>query len=76
MRFIHLGLALGMSLKFYTSVVKELKSKVRKFYGRNHTLVKVTRKKLVRGFFCSPPILNRIRKILLTEQNCTEPSVK
>ena len=54
MRFIHLGLALGMSLKFYTSVVKELKSKVRKFYGRNHTLVKVTKKNWSGGFFARP----------------------
>ena len=49
-----------MALKFYTSVVKELKLKVRKFWGQIPTFVEVTVKKLIeRGPFCSP-ILNRV----------------
>ena len=36
-----------MDLKFYTSVIKELKIKVRKFLGLISTFVKVTGEKLV-----------------------------
>ena len=72
-KFNNLGLALGMALKFYTSVAKGLKLKVRKFWGLIPTFVEVTREKLVGGSFCfaqiflplhpSPhthPILNRV----------------
>ena len=38
-----------MALKFYPSVAKELKRKVRKFWGLISTFVKVTEKKLVPG---------------------------
>ena len=38
-----------MALKFYTSVAKELKRKVRKFWGLISTFVEDTEKKLVRG---------------------------
>ena len=38
-----------MALKFYTSVAKELKLKLRKFWGLVPTLVEVTRKKVVGG---------------------------
>ena len=51
-------LALGMALKFYTSVAKELKLKVRKFVGLIVTFVEVTWAKLVGAF---PPILNRVK---------------
>ena len=32
-KFNHVGLALGMALKFYTSVAKGLKVKIRKSWG-------------------------------------------
>ena len=41
-----MGLALGMALKFYTSVAKGLKVKVRKFLGLIPTFVEVTEEKL------------------------------
>ena len=46
-----------MNLKFYTSVAKGLKLKVRKFWGLITTLVEVTGEKLV------PPILSRVNSI-------------
>ena len=67
-KFNNLGLALGTNLKFYTSLSKGLKLKVRKFWGLIPTFVEVTGEKLVvvgiggRGGgvpFC-PPILNRV----------------
>ena len=54
-KFNNLGLALGTNLKFYISVKKELKLKVRKFWGLIHTFPKVTGEKLVGGPFCPPP---------------------
>ena len=48
-KFNNLGLALGTNLKFYTSVAKELKLKVRKFLGPIPTFVEVTGGKLVGG---------------------------
>ena len=44
-----MGLALGTNLKFYTSVAKGLKLKVRKRLGLIPTFVEVTEKKLVGG---------------------------
>ena len=41
-KFTNLGLALGMALKFYTSVAKSLKLKVREFLGLNFTFVEVS----------------------------------
>ena len=41
-KFNNLGLALGMALRFYTSVAKGSKLKVRKFFGLILTFVKVT----------------------------------
>ena len=38
----NLGLTLGMALKFYASMAKRLKLKVRKFLGLIPTFVKVT----------------------------------
>ena len=50
-KFNNLGLALGMTLKFYTSVSKELKLKVRKFWWLIPTFVEVTGKKMVKDPF-------------------------
>ena len=47
----YLGLALGTNLKFYTTVAKVLKLKVRKFWGLR-SLVEVTWEKLVGQSFC------------------------
>ena len=48
-----------MNLKFYTSVAKGLRLKVRKFWGVIPTFVEVTGEKLVGGPF-RPPILNKV----------------
>ena len=58
-KFNNLGLALGMNLKFYTSVAKGLILKVRKFWGLVPTFVEVTWEKLVGDLF-GPLILNRV----------------
>ena len=50
----NLGLALGTDLKFYSSVAKKLKLKVRKCWDLIPTFVEVTGKKLVRGTFLPP----------------------
>ena len=47
----NLVLALSTNLKFYTSVTKGLKLKVRRFGGLNSMFVEVTGKKLVGGLF-------------------------
>ena len=44
-----------MNFKFYTSVAKGSKLKVRKFWGLVHTFVEVTGEKLVWGPFCPHP---------------------
>ena len=56
-KFNNLELAIGMNLKFYTSVAKGFKLKVRKFYGLVPTFVEVTGEKLVgrEGLFALPP---------------------
>ena len=54
--------ALGTNLKFYSSVVKRLKLKVRKFWGLILTFAEVTEEKLVGGLFAPPPIFNRVKK--------------
>ena len=62
-RFNNLGLALGKNLKFYTSVAKGLKLKVRKFWGTNFYVCRSYRGKLLgEGAFCRPPTptLNRV----------------
>ena len=51
-----MGLALGMSLKIYSSVAKALKIKVTESCGLIPTFLEVTRKKLVGGSFGPPPI--------------------
>ena len=62
-KFNKLRLALDMGLKFYTSVAKGSKLKVRRFCGLIPTFVEVTGEKLVGGFF-GPPILNRVNIII------------
>ena len=55
-------MTLGTNWKFYTSVVKGLKLKVRKFWEIILTSAEVTRKKLIGRPFCPPhPILNRVK---------------
>ena len=54
-KFNNLGLALGMTLKFYTSVAKGLKLKVRKLWGLIPTFVEFTGEKLVGGVFLPHP---------------------
>ena len=48
LKFNNLGLALGVAMKFYTSLEKGLKLKVRKFRGLSPTLVEVTKEKLIK----------------------------
>ena len=64
-KFNNLGPTLGANLKFYSSVAKELKLKVRKFWGLIPTFVEVTGEKLVGGRFLLTPILNRVKHICL-----------
>ena len=62
-KFNSLGLALDTNLKFYTSLSKGLKLKVRKFLGLILTFVEVTGEKLVESLFVPPPhplIMNRV----------------
>ena len=54
-KFNNFGLALGMNLKFYTSVEKRLKLKVTKFWRLVPTFLEVTGEKLVGGAFLPPP---------------------
>ena len=51
-KFNNLGLALGMTLKFYTNLAQGLKLKVRKFWGQIPTFVEVTGEKPVGGGGC------------------------
>ena len=53
-KFNNLGLALGTNLKFYISVAKGLKLKVRNFWGLISTFVGVTGEKLVGGVLLFP----------------------
>ena len=53
-KFNNLGLALGTNLKFYTSLSKGLKLKVRRFWGLIPTFVEVTEEKLVGGLPLPP----------------------
>ena len=65
-KFDNLGRAVDMLLKFYTSVSKEVKVKVRKFWERSPTFVEAKRKNLVRrrGFLPPLHILNRIKYVM------------
>ena len=71
MKSNNLGLALGMALKFYTSVTKRLKLN-RKFSGLIPTFVEVTGEKLVGGTYGINPILNRVNTISPFCLNCTK----
>ena len=53
-KFNNLGLALDMNLKFYTSLSKGLKLKLKKFWGLILTFVKVKGENLVGGAFLPP----------------------
>ena len=57
-KFHNLGLTVGMTLAFYTSVEKGLKLKVKKFWGLIPTFVEVTGKEWYRGL---SPHLNRVK---------------
>ena len=61
--FNNLGLALGMTLKFHTSVANRLKLKVRKLWKPILTFVEVAGEKLVGGLLLPPPILNRVKDV-------------
>ena len=50
----NLGLTLGMTLKFYTNLAKELQLKIRKFWGLILTFTEVTGEKLVGVGFLTP----------------------
>ena len=63
-KFNDLGLALGISLNFYTSVTKGLKLKARMFLGLISTLIEVTRETLVGDLFDLLPILKRVKKVV------------
>ena len=56
----NLGLALGMALKFYTSIAKRLKLKVRMFL---RLVLEVTEEKMVDEELPPPLILNRSRML-------------
>ena len=53
-KFINLGLALGKDLKFYTSVIKGLKLKFRKFWWLILTFMEVWGQKLVGDLHSHP----------------------
>ena len=61
----NLGLALGG--KFYTSLSKWLKLKVRRFWGLILTFEEVTGEKLVRRPFCPPPLPSWIGLIVVNK---------
>ena len=71
LKFNNLGLALGMALKFYTSVTKGLKRKSQKVLGVNSYICRCYKGKTCRGKpFCPPSpspiphlILNRINGV-------------
>ena len=65
-KFNNLGQALGITLKFYTSVSKEFKQKVRIFWGLIPTFVEITWEKLL-GDSPSTPILNMFKVKLAQE---------
>ena len=57
----NLVLALGKNLKFYTSVAKRLKLKVRKFWRLIPTFLEVIGEKLVGGRRLFAPILDTVK---------------
>ena len=75
----NLVLALDMALKFYTSVAKGLKLKVRKLLRLIFMFAEVTREKLVgkegRLLPPPPPILNRLRVLAQIKRSVKHCSV-
>ena len=73
-KFNNLGLALRTNLKFYASLSKGLKLKVKKFWELILTFVEVTGEKLVRGTFLpSRPSWIGLRKnqaALINREKC------
>ena len=61
-KFNYLGLSLSMTLRFYTSVEKQLKLKARKFWRLIPTLIEVTGGKLVGGLCASPSWIRTFQK--------------
>ena len=69
-RFDNLRLPLGINLKFYISVAKGLKQKVRKFWRLIPMFEEVAGEKLVGVVFLTPPpILNRVKKAKICRTN-------
>ena len=58
--FNNLGLALGMAFKFSTSVEKELKLNVRKFWRLIPTFIEIAGENQYRGLF-GHPVQNRVK---------------
>ena len=78
-----MGLELGMALKFYISLEKELKLKIPKFLCLTPTFVKGTWEKLVRETFypqphSPPPKSSKALTYLVVKSHCkeTEASTK
>ena len=74
-KFNNLGLALSISLKFYSSVAKKLILKFRKFWELVPTFLEVTGGKPIvgGGGFLAPPILNRVNQ--LSENKGSTPNL-
>ena len=71
-RFHNLRLPLGINLKFYISVAKGLKQKVRKFWRLIPMFEEVAGEKLGGVVFLTPPplpILNRVKKAKICRTN-------
>ena len=62
MKFNNLRLALGMTLKFYSTVAKILKLKARMFQGIILTFAKVTEKNLLGEPFCAPLVPSILKR--------------
>ena len=62
-----------MALRFYASVVKELKLKVRNFWGLIHTFLKVAGEKLVEKLGGISPIRNRVNILKKALSQCLNP---
>ena len=72
-----MGLALGMALKFYTSLAKGLKLKVKRFLGIKFTFVEVAGEKLVGGGgSLSPPPLYWIGLTVALDLTLNEVSLQ
>ena len=73
LKFNNLGLALVTNLKFYTSVAKGWKLKVKKFWGLICTFLEVTGEKLVEGFLCPLHFPDRVKE---TTKSISKSSVR